>query len=692
MVYSNIHSSVFYKETSALDPNDMNHESDLYEINIYDTWITIILGKLNTKFADKDIVYYPIYLVHNKKIISQIGVYELKSEKSIEYIDKDGAVDIEALDEPLLYGFVDETLVQKYNAEQPSQDFTEKRSPEKETKKDEVEQKKETYPENDDSSDEDEIDKVKVPSWKKTTEVKKALQTLKEGVFEVDEKVKPPQNLIEETEQEAIAIKKEFKISAHIPWIAKFMKNNHYEIHEVEVNGDCFFAVIRDAFKQIGQITTVDKLRALLAKEATEANFHEQHTLYLSLDGKVKEYSQELKRIKHTLEVVMKQRAIKSKEDSAEMAKIFKETAELQKQYKDFQEEKRNTETLIDENVGKYNNINTLDKFREYVQTPKFWADSWAIATLERLLNIKMIIMSQRSFQEGSLDSVINCGEVDPELQKKSIFNPKYYIIATFSGDHFKLITYKNKRIFNFSEIPFFVKNLIVNKCIEKNAGPFYIIPEFKNLKTKLGIEDDAEVEGQEEKEDDPDLYSKDIDFMFWDKAPKSMKPGEGSNEKIPTTKKGDFAKLYRIPEWRRKLDDSWQDIVFKIDGHKWASVEHYYQAAKYKNGFPDFFLQFSLDSNSEIAKNVDMARAAGGKTGKLKGLSLRPKSVVIDPDFYGMHSKETRETALRAKFTQNADLKQMLVLTKPAKLLHFERGSPAKPDYLLMKIRNELA
>jgi hypothetical protein len=57
----------------------------------------------------------------------------------------------------------------------------------------------------------------------------------------------------------------------------------------------------------------------------------------------------------------MKQRAIKSKEDPVEMAKIFKETAELQKQYKDFQEEKRNTETLIDENVGKYNNINIVN-------------------------------------------------------------------------------------------------------------------------------------------------------------------------------------------------------------------------------------------------------------------------------------------------------------------------------------------
>jgi hypothetical protein len=51
------------------------------------------------------------------------------------------------------------------------------------------------------------------------------------------------------------------------------MKNEHYGIHDVESNGDCFFAVIRDAFQQIGYKTTVAKNSRIVAKDVTEEVF-----------------------------------------------------------------------------------------------------------------------------------------------------------------------------------------------------------------------------------------------------------------------------------------------------------------------------------------------------------------------------------------------------------------------------------
>ena len=71
------------------------------------------------------------------------------------------------------------------------------------------------------------------------------------------------------------------------------MKNINYTTHDVESNGDCFFAVIRDAFKQIGYITTVSKLRAILSKNVTEDVFNEHRQLFIDLAGTINGYNRE---------------------------------------------------------------------------------------------------------------------------------------------------------------------------------------------------------------------------------------------------------------------------------------------------------------------------------------------------------------------------------------------------------------
>jgi predicted NAD-dependent protein-ADP-ribosyltransferase YbiA (DUF1768 family) len=97
------------------------------------------------------------------------------------------------------------------------------------------------------------------------------------------------------------------------------------------------------------------------------------------------------------------------------------------------------------------------------------------------------------------------------------------------------------------------------------------------------------------------------------------------------------------------------------------------------------------LDSDSEISKSTDIARDATSTTGKKKGVLLRPKNVTVDSNFYGDRSKSVREEGVKAKFEQNEDLKQMLLATNDAKLIHFVRGEKAKPDAILMKVRKEL-
>ena len=46
--------------------------------------------------------------------------------------------------------------------------------------------------------------------------------------------------------------------------------------------------------------------------------------------------------------------------------------------------------------------------------------------------------MSRQNYLGGDLANVLMCGNmVDPEIEQKGYFKPRYYIIADFLGEHF---------------------------------------------------------------------------------------------------------------------------------------------------------------------------------------------------------------------------------------------------------------
>ena len=84
------------------------------------------------------------------------------------------------------------------------------------------------------------------------------------------------------------------------------------------------------------------------------------------------------------------------------------------------------------------------------------------------------------------------------------------------------------------------------------------------------------------------------------------------------------------------------------------------------------------------------MAKSAGSPSGKHNGIILREKHIVIDPSFYSNKDKILYDGA-RAKFNSNSDLKQLLLSTKNAKLVYFEKGALPETCYDLMIVREEL-
>ncbi len=69
----------------------------------------------------------------------------------------------------------------------------------------------------------------------------------------------------------------------------------------------------------------------------------------------------------------------------------------------------------------------------------------------------------------------------------------------------------------------------------------------------------------------------------------------------------------------------------------------------------------------------------------------MRSKDIKIDPNYYGNKDEEALENALYAKFTQNIDLKNVLLNTQKAKLIHFQGTSPPIQSDTLMLVRNRI-
>jgi predicted NAD-dependent protein-ADP-ribosyltransferase YbiA (DUF1768 family) len=469
-------------------------------------------------------------------------------------------------------------------------------------------------------------------------------------------------------------------------------------------------------------MTTILELRKQLADEVNDEVvriYREKFAMYHNLS---KTQMQETKELVSQYNDV--KRRISSIHDRAQQQLMIAGAKKLVIEHTQKHDEMKYTKLL----GGRYDymrNVRSTDQMKERVMTSLYWPDGWAIATMERVLNMKFIVFSRDSYEAGDIDHVLQCDNgvsadeaIDPVIRKRGVFEPTAYIlfgksemmtpsgrggtkrVRSSTNELFQLITYKTHGVLSFSELPYDIKLLITTKCLETQAGAFCLIPQFKLFQRELGIRvDNLPNESLDELLEDltgsrnaANLYTPDIIFQFYSNSSPNALPGMGAGEKIPETEKIHFHKLTTFDNWRRKLSNSWNQ-PFMLDNHTWQSVEHYYQASKFKTNNREFYLKFSLDSRSQLSADPLLAKAAGSKSGKLnQNTIIRPSRITIDPDFFN-HGRSDREmeNAMFAKFSQNKDLKDMLLSTRNAKLVHYQRGSAPEIYHHLMRVRHKL-
>ena len=423
MVVSKINSSVSYPEIKSVDKTDLKLEANLYEIEAHGVDIIIAIGNIKNTFEPDNISYFPIYLVkHNNKVI-QIGVYELLADRYIDYLDENSSLDLEKMSiTPLLYTFVNKNMLEKLRLVPDDSALTEDDDDDDDNDGDMGEDDEYGMSDGDEDSEYELTGGGKGrgkgigkgigndkgdTSGMDSKAIYGNIPEIRETVFNLSSSTLVPKILKEETQKKALIIKKKYQESDEDVWLNRFMKNPNYTIIENDDTTDSLLTVLRDAFASVGQQTTITKLRHHLAKHIDKYLFDDMKMQYDMHNTSVIEDTQQIKSLAEDYGNIKNK--FTNTKDRNEQKILLVNAKKIKEQHDKLVVEKKLSTQILSE-LHFMKNIHTVESLQKELQKNSFKINHFIIPIIERILNIKFIIISKVGYDNGDIRNIMVCG------------------------------------------------------------------------------------------------------------------------------------------------------------------------------------------------------------------------------------------------------------------------------------------
>lgn len=491
MLQSVLDNSIEYIQEKNIENNDIDIESPVYHLRLFQVEVAITLGTVNNEFSKNGILYCPVYLIVNKSNFEKIGYYEFYSSELSVLLDKEGDMDVSVMEGPLLFDYID---IDYLNNRIIKSKFL-----------------REFIIEDEKINEDDDLQKQKIVQEASKIQVDDKKNQIIDNlsVIENIEKIQQKYNTTfnnKISEKTLDIYKKDVKssiITQNSNWLQTYYNNNKFNIHEFESDSNSLFRTIKASLDNIDITINIKSLKAILVKNLSKEHYENYRKMYNDLASQIREHKTNIdeedskkKELIQTYKKIKTETETEAKSDTKNLQLLktnMRKLNEIKKtitQNSKMHKSKNVVYKKLLQNIDQFKfmrNVETLEDFKTIIMSNNYWPDNYIISILEYILNVKFIILNKKSYNANNFNDLIICNnDLLNQILEKKDFKPRYYILMNYDVDtkHYNLVTYKSKKIFSFYEIPYPIKESVVDNCMQTNGGIYNLIPffvEFKN-------------------------------------------------------------------------------------------------------------------------------------------------------------------------------------------------------------------